>query len=213
MSRPKLLDLFCGAGGAAMGYDRAGFEVVGVDVEPQPHFPFEFRQADALDVLGLLTGGGPLPDWLRGIDGIHLSPVCLTFARVTDWRGSRGNHPDTLTPSLSLLEKIAVPWVAENVLEACPPLRPDLILCGTQFGLKIQRHRAFQLGNWQMYDLMPACDHRGVLPFMHKNERAFADAMGCTWMPNRRARQAVPPPYTEYIGERLLEHLTAREAA
>lgn len=210
MTRPKLLDLFCGGGGAAVGYDRAGFDVLGVDIEPQPSFPFAFRQADALEVLADR-------EFVAGFDALHLSPVCLTFTRVTDWRGSRANYPDTLTPSLALLEGISVPWVVENVEEA--PLRADFLLCGSQFGLRdssgrvIKRHRHFQLGNWACYPLMPPCDHHRVLPFMHKGERAYADAMGCTWMSAKEARQAIPPAYTAYIGGHLMEHLTAGCAA
>jgi DNA (cytosine-5)-methyltransferase 1 len=194
-----------------VGYDRAGFEVVGVDLAGQPRYPFEFHQADALDVLRAIAGGGPFrPAWLGRIDGIHLSPVCLTFARVTDWRGSRADHPDTLRPSLALLEQVRVPWVVENVPEA--PLRADYMLCGSQFGLKVQRHRIFQT-SWHGYQLSPPCDHRGLLPFMHKGERAYADAMGCTWMNKTEARQAIPPAYGQYLGERMLEHLVSREAA
>jgi hypothetical protein len=188
--RPRLLDLFCGAGGAAMGYYRAGFDVVGVDIKPQPRYPFEFHLGDAMT-------------WpLAGFDAIHASPVCLTFARVTAWRGSRADHPDTLTPTLDRLAGVTVPWVVENVEEAM--LRADYLLCGTQFGLPIRRHRHFQLGNWSSYDLRPPCDHRGVLPFMHKGERAYADAMGCTWMTKEQARQAIPPAYTEFIGQQLI---------
>lgn len=211
MSRPKLLDLFSGAGGAAVGYSRAGFEVVGVDLADQPRYPFEFHKADAIEVLALLADSGPsLPGWLRGLDGIHLSPVCLTFARVTDWRGSRESHPDTLRPSLDLLARIGLPWVMENVPEA--PMRADYLLCGSQFGLKVQRHRIFQT-SWGGYQLTPPCDHRGLLPFIHKGERAYADAMGCTWMNKTEARQAIPPAYAEYMGARLIEHMAEEVAA
>jgi len=206
VTRPRLLDLFCGAGGAAVGYHRAGFDVVGVDVEPQPRYPFTFVQADALT----------FP--LEGFDAIHASPVCLTFARVTAWRGDRGDHPDTLAPTLARLARVAVPWIVENVEEA--GLRADFLLCGSQFGLRdssgraIKRHRHFQVGNWASYSLMPPCDHRKLLPFMHKGERAYADAMGCTWMNKTEARQAIPPAYTEHIGRRLLDYLAgAGEAA
>jgi DNA (cytosine-5)-methyltransferase 1 len=148
---------------------------------------------------------------LDGFHAVHASPVCLTFARVTDWRGNRGDHPDTLTPTLERLAAAEVPWIVENVYEAVPPLRPDLKLCGSQFGLKVQRHRAFQFGNWSAFELMPPCHHIGLLPFMHKGERAFADAMGCEWMNNREAREAIPPPYTEYIGRQLLDALAAAD--
>lgn len=203
-ARPRLLDLFCCAGGAAMGYHRAGFDVTGVDISPQPYYPFAFVQADALEVLADTS-------FLAAFDAIHASPTCQAFARVTAWRGDRGNHPDLLTPALAALERLTVPWVAENVPEACPPLRADMLLCGTNLGLAVRRHRAFQLGNWSSYDLLPPCQcyrNPSLLPFGHKGERAFADALGCTWMPAKTARQAVPPAMTQYIGARLLAHIS-----
>ena len=215
MNRPRLLDLCCCAGGGAMGYHRAGFEVIGVDREPQPNYPFEFHQADALDVLQAVAEGDPFyPSWLGPVAAIHVSPPCQFKARVTAWRGSRDSHPDLLTPTLNLLSHIRLPWVVENVPEACPPLRPDYMLCGTQFGLKVRRHRAFMRGNWSVYELLPPCQchlNPRLLPFGHKGERAFADAMGCTWMSAREGRQAIPPAFTEYIGGQLLG--TMREVA
>jgi hypothetical protein len=191
MRRPRILDLFCGAGGASMGYHRAGFDVTGIDIDAQPRYPFNFVQADALTYP------------LGGFDAIHASPVCLTFARVTEWRGSRASHPDTLAPTLARLAGVTVPWIVENVEES--QLRADYLLCGTQFGMPIKRHRHFQLGNWSEYDLMPPCDHRGILPFAHKGERAYADAMGCQWMSKKEGRQAIPPAYTEYLGRKMRE--------
>jgi len=197
VTRPLLLDLFCGAGGAARGYHDAGFDIIGVDIQPQPHYPYKFVQADALT----------FP--LDGFDVIHASPTCQRKARVTAWRGSRDNHPNTLTPTLARLRASGVPYVVENVPEAADELRPDFLLCGTQFGLPIRRHRIFEAGHWTPNYLTPACTCRShpVLPFMHKGERAFADGMGCDWMSNREARQAIPPAYTRYIGEQLLAHL------
>lgn len=212
--RPVLLDLYCGAGGAATGYHRAGFDVIGVDINPQPRYPFRFIQGDALAVLR-----GEVPELdLHDLDAIHASPICQTWCRATAWRGSRDNHPDLLTPTLQLLAHVTVPWVVENVPEAAwyGPLRPDYELCGTQFGLRVSRHRAFQRNNWGGYQLMPPCHcrrNRTLLPFMHKGERAYADAMGCTWMTNREARQAIPPAYTRFIGEQLLAHLRTEAAA
>lgn len=211
--RPRLLDLFCGAGGAAMGYHLAGFDVVGVDIEPQPRYPFEFHQADAIELLEDLIDNWPtgraLPP-LEQFDAIHASPTCQTFARVTAWRGSRDEHPDLLGPTLKLLSGLSVPWVVENVPEA--PLRPDYLLCGSQFGLRVKRHRVFQRGNWTAYELMQPCQcyrNSSLLPFMHKGERAYADAMGCTWMNKYEARQAIPPAFTRYVGEQLISHLRA----
>ena len=203
--RPRLLDLFCCAGGAGMGYHLAGFEVVGVDKYPQPNYPFEFIQADALDVLG--DG-----EFLARFDAIHASPTCQRKARVTAWRGRREDHPNTLTPTLRALERLTVPWVVENVPEAADELRPDYLLCGTQFGLRVKRHRIFQRANWHGYELLPPCRcyrNPRLVPFEHKGERAFADAMGCTWMTNLEGRQAIPPAFTRFIGEQLMAHLTA----
>jgi hypothetical protein len=189
VSRPRLLDLMCGGGGAAVGYHRAGFEVVGVDIRPQPHFPFEFVQADALT-------------WpLDGFDAIHASPPCQYYANVTRWRGQQAHHPDLIHAVRVRLVRAGVPWVIENVPEA--PVRRDLLLCGSMFGLAVRRHRAFET-SWRAFSLLPPCRHHLLLPFMHKGERAYADAMGCTWMTKEEARDAIPPAYTTFIGALLL---------
>lgn len=201
------VEFFCAAGGSAMGYHRAGFEVVGVDKDPQPNFPFEFVQADALELLSD-------PVFLHRFDSIGASPICQNWAAVTDWRGSRSDHPDLLTPTLALLEHVEQPWVVENVPEAADwgPLRADWLLCGTQFGLKVKRHRVFMAGNWQPpFELLPPChclaSRQQLIPFEHKNERAFADALDCMWMSAKEGRQAIPPAYTEHIGRALMAHL------
>lgn len=206
MRRPRLLDLYCGEGGAAVGYHRAGFEVVGADIHPQPRYPFEFHQADALEVLATAD--------LSRYDAVHASPTCQRKARVTAWRGRREDHPNTLTPTLAALRSGSLPYVVENVPEAADELRPDYALCGTQFGLRVRRHRIFERGHWSGYDLLPPCRcwrNPRLLPFEHKGERAFADAMGCEWMTNLGGRQAIPPAYTEWIGRQLLASL--RETA
>jgi len=179
-----------------------------------PHYPFEFHAADAMDVLAVLAGGG-LPEWLLAApDAIHASPPCQFKARVTAWRGARENHPDLLTPTLETLSGMSVPWIVENVPEA--GLRADYRLCGTQFGLRVRRHRDFQRGNWSAYDLLPSCQcyrNPELLAFEHKGERAFADAMGCTWMSSDEGRQAIPPAFTEYIGGQLIGFLAESAAA
>lgn len=200
MSRPRLLDLFCGEGGASRGYWRAGFDVTGVDIAPQPRYPYQFHQADALDYLA--------EHW-HEYDAIAASPTCQTRSRATAWRGKRENHPDLLTPTLDALSQLLVPWVVENVPEAAwdGTMRADYLLCGTQFGLNVRRHRVFQRGNWIAFELLPPCRcyrNPNLIPFEHKDERAFADAMGCTWMTNLGGRQAIPPAYTEHIGRQLL---------
>src|SRR5512140_2399640 len=101
--KPILLDLFCGAGGAAMGYHRAGFDVVGVDIKPQPHYPFEFHQADALT----------FP--LAGFDAIHASPPCQAYSAMRTTWNARNDHPDLLPPTRAMLEAANIPWVIENV--------------------------------------------------------------------------------------------------
>jgi DNA (cytosine-5)-methyltransferase 1 len=88
-------------------------------------------------------------------------------------------------------------------------VRADFLLCGSQFGLRVRRHRAFETSP-RLYSLQPPCHHRDLLPFMHKGERAYADALGCTWMTNREAREAIPPAFTAHVGERLLEHLAVK---
>lgn len=193
----KLLDLYCGAGGAGMGYARAGFEVTGVDLHAQARYPFEFHQSDALHYA--------LEHW-QDYDAIHASPPCQRFANVTAWRGDQSEHPDLLAATRGLLELTGLPYIIENVPEA--PLRRDAVLCGSQFGLRIKRHRVFE-SNVPLFSLLPECRHVGLLPFMHKGERAFADAMGCEWMSNREGRQAIPPAYTEHLGGLLLDAMEA----
>jgi hypothetical protein len=195
--KPRLLDLFCHAGGAGMGYHRAGFEVVGIDIEPQPHYPFEFHQADALT----------FP--LDGFDAIHASPPCPHYANVTKWRGRPDDHPALIPPVRARLRATGVLYVIENV--RTDALESPVVLCGSMFGLPIRRHRYFE-SNLNVQWFMPPCQHRSTdLAFEHKSERAYADAMGCHWMTNREARQAVPPAYTCFLGEQLLAAL--RQAA
>jgi len=196
--RPRLLDLFCGAGGAAMGYHRAGFEVVGVDIKPQPNYPFEFHQGDAVT-------------WpLDGFDAIHASPPCQHYANVTRWTGSQADHPGLIAPMRHRLNSIGLPWIMENVRTL--ELNSTVMLCGSQFALRVRRHRYFE-ANWPMFALLASCQHhRSDLAFEHKGERAYADAMGCQWMTKMEARQAIPPAYTEHIGSQLLAHILERAA-
>lgn len=175
-----------------MGYHLAGFEVTGVDVAPQENYPFDFVQADAMTYP------------LDGFDAIHASPPCQHYANVTRWRGDQGDHPDLLPAVVERLEAARLPCVVENVPSS--PMRPDFVLCGSMFGLKVRRHRWF-LTAWADYELVPPCQHDRLLPFMHKGERAYADAMGCHWMSAKEARQAIPPAYTEWIGARLMRAL------
>ena len=227
----RLLDLFCGAGGAAMGYHRAGFEVVGVDIKPQPHYPFEFHQADALEYL---TEHG------AEFDVIHASPPCQAFSAMTNgrWKGRVKNHPDLIEPTRKLLREIGRPYVIENVIGA--PLIDPAMLCGTMFGLEtetgnqLRRHRLFETSF--PVSLVSTCRHNnysaigvyggGQHPRRQSHRRsaerpmyagtpgdsdfgvtARRKVMGIDWMSGKELNQAIPPAYTEFIGKQLVEHL------
>ena len=209
--RPWLLDLFCGAGGAAAGYDRAGFDVVGVDISPQPHFPFTFYQLDALT----------FP--LDGFDAIHASPPCQQFTAYRRRGGGVGDgYPDLIAPVRERLEASGIPWVMENVARS--PVRPLVHLCGSSFGLDVQRHRWFET-NVPMMSL--PCAHGLQKPRFpcatnRKNLRRTVEigvwriplpvqqqAMGIDWMTLGELTEAIPPAHTEYIGGQLLEALEA----
>ena len=134
MTRPKLLDLYCCAGGAALGYHRAGFDVTGVDIDPQPNYPYGFMQADALALDD---------DFLARFDAIHASPPCQAFSDLAKRNGNAADWPDLIGGTRDLLESAGKPWVIENV-EGAPLLSP-IVLCGTMFpGLRVIRHRLFE---------------------------------------------------------------------
>lgn len=207
----RLLDLFCGAGGCTRGYQEAGFEVVGVDIKPQPNYVGEeFHEADALEWLA--ENGA----W--GFDAVHASPPCQAYAPVTAWRGSQADHPELVADTRDLLETTGLPFVIENVPEA--PIRPDFFLCGTMFGLPVRRHRSFET-NWfdptSVWGLLPPCGHHPAdMSFDHGGkppESVYRDAMGCHWMTVAESRQAIPPAYTRFIGERLMADLELIPAA
>jgi len=209
--RPRLLDLFCGAGGAAMGYHRAGFDVVGVDLEPQPHYPFEFHQADAL----------AFP--LDGFDAIHASPPCQAYSQAALGPRNAGKvYPDLLAATREALEASGVPWVIENVPGA--PMRPDFRICGCQVGLELRRVRWFET-SWQAFDLVQPCYHphpvvsvvgHGTPAWVRQRlgyNPTIADyraAMGIDWMNRDELSLAIPPAYTEHIGPYLMAELEVR---
>ncbi|HXU06436.1 MAG TPA: DNA cytosine methyltransferase [Polyangia bacterium] len=149
MRRPRALDLFCGAGGAAMGLHRAGFDVIGVDVKRQQRYPFRFIQADAL----------ALPVRLRDFDLIWASPPCQAHTALSKMWNAR-KHEDRIPETRALLEASGVPYVIENVPGA--PLKASLRLCGTMFGLQtpcgaeLRRHRYFETSFLVM---QPECRH------------------------------------------------------
>lgn len=135
MSKPRLLDLFCGAGGAGMGYHRAGFEVVGVDVVDQPHYPFEFVQMDAMSYPYSILAGD--------FDAVHASPPCQAYTLMRHMGKRAGEDaPDLIDATRAMLEADSIPWVMENVVGS--PLRNPLVLCGSAFGLGVRRHRLFE---------------------------------------------------------------------
>jgi len=201
MNRPKLLDLFCGAGGASMGYHRAGFDVVGVDIKPQPHYPFEFHQADALTYP------------LDGFDAYHASPPCQHFSMMMNITKSKEKHPDLIAPTRNRLKSTGKLYVIENVYKA--PLQGHLMLCGTMFGLGIIRHRYFEC-DWMPLELMQPCNHKGVYDPWHKDgvqqREKLSVAMDIDWFMTRpEVREAIPPAYTEYIGRCLIAKIISEE--
>lgn len=231
MNRPKLLDLFCKAGGAGVGYARAGFDVVGVDIEPQPRYPFQFIQADALEYVA--THG-------HEYDAIHASPPCQGYSRLRHlpWLKHK-SWPLLIDPCRALLRASGVPYVMENVEDA--PL-DGLVLCGRMFGLPLFRHRRFEssvliltpphephdqvIGHGRMVNdrrkgTLNAGSAKGVwgtsrIVTVAGGQFVKADgerAMGIDWMTKDELSQAIPPAYTEFIGRALLPHLTSKAAA
>lgn len=233
---PRLLDLFCGAGGAAMGYHRAGFEVVGVDVKPQPNYPFEFIQADALEVLDELAHPYRAKGfWLASeFDAIHASPPCQVnvkgMAAVNRARGREMKHLNLIPPTRALLKPTRLPYVIENVVgaELIDPIR----LCGSSFGLAVQRHRLFEVSFPVM--AMPCAHHlqreaKYPTNWRPNGERRLSkvvqvygnaartdlwpSAMGIDWMTSAELAQAIPPAMTEHVGQYLMAAVQQREAA
>jgi DNA (cytosine-5)-methyltransferase 1 len=212
---PRLLDLFCAAGGAAVGYYRAGFDVVGVDIAPQPHYPFGFHQADAL--LYLRAHG-------REFDVVHASPPCFVHSSLKTRLPAGHGHVDLIPDTRAALQHLGVPYVIENVPGAS--LIDPIVLCGSMFGLGsgdyyLKRHRLFE----SPVELVPPspCRHVGYAIGVHggggtrrtttarggyqgtKAERC--EAMGIDWMSYDELSLAIPPTYTELIGGQLLAHL------
>jgi DNA (cytosine-5)-methyltransferase 1 len=210
VARPLLLDLFCGAGGAAVGYHRAGFDVVGIDIEPQPNYPFEFIEGDALEVLTDFNRGALAPSWLGEAVAIHASPPCQFASKATAWRGDRACHSNLIPPTRELLQATGLPYVIENVSDARFWLRNPVMLCGTMFGIGAQSHRWFEV-NPPLTLLLPGCQHSKTDASrdhgFKQPESVFRAVIGCDWMTVVEARQAVLPAQTEFIGARLLEQL------
>jgi DNA (cytosine-5)-methyltransferase 1 len=203
--KPRLLDLFCGAGGAAMGYRRAGFEVVGVDIKLQPRFPFTFIQADALEYCR---------EHGNEFDAIHASPPCQAYSPLKAL--SDKEYPDLVALTREALGRVGKPWVIENVMSA--PLLAGVTLCGGMFGLRTYRHRRFESSVFMFQPEHP----KHVTPTRTKRRREGWDAgefvsitgdvgvyvgpeaMGIDWMSGDELCQAIPPAYAEWIGRQLM---------
>lgn len=223
MNRPRLLDLFCGAGGAAMGYHRAGFDVVGVDIAPQPHFPFDFIQADAIEYLSETLA--------VGFDAIHASPPCQFYSRLRTlpWLRER-DYWESIPPTMAAVQAAGLPWCVENVESRASKmaLGTSWALCGTMFGLQwedgrpLYRHRLFSMSDFMLAPSHPKHDqvlvpgpllknwgrlNNGYVIGGHQNGLRAMGAMGIDWMTGNELSQAIPPAYTEWIGRQLLASL------
>ena len=208
MSRPRLLDLFCGAGGASMGYHRAGFEVVGVDIKPQPHYPFEFHLGDALTYP------------LEGFDAYHASPPCQGYSATANlkWLVDK-EYPLLILPTRMMLQSTMKPYVIENVKRArigCKQLESRGIsehgmdaglLCGCMFDYPFYFQRLFETNFlwWQPIHNK----HNGLTKgSMFGGRLRLAQELKhklVHWMDKGEAAEAIPPAYTEYIGKYLMK--------
>ena len=190
----RLLDLFCGAGGAAKGYHDAGFEVVGVDNVAQPHYPYEFVLADAMTYP------------LDGFDVIHASPPCQGYSRMRHLPWIRGKkYPLLIEPTRRRLSATGVPWILENVMDANLPAG---WLCGSMFGLPFYRHRSFET-NW--FWLQPGHPRHTITihagSMLGSRLRDTHSLMNLPWMNTKERNEAIPPAYTRYIGEQALRYM------
>lgn len=220
----RILDLYCGAGGASRGYVDAGWEVVGVDIAEQPRYPFRFIRSDALTALKTLIAEKQLTDrnggkWkLEDFDAIHASPPCQAHSKAQTIM--KREHPELIVPTRELLQKVELPYVIENVVGA--PLRSPMLLCGTMFSLPLYRHRIFET----------SCTLRAPTHAEHKTKQTkmgrppvegeflqvVGNFSGCAearaamktpWMTRNEMSEAIPPAYTEYVGSQLKLWITA----
>lgn len=202
-----------------MGYHRAGFDVTGVDINPQPRYPFIQADVMTLD-----------PEFIRSFDAVHASPPCQRYARIGCVHGARKNHPDLIDPVREILISSGLPWVIENVPDSKIP--DAITLCGSMFGLgsrgddgvyrQLRRHRLFQ-SNILLMAL--ECRHNGEPigvygrggPQRATRNRGYMggtreriEAMGIDWMSRDELSQAIPPAYTNFIGNQLMEYINAK---
>lgn len=209
-SKPRCLDLFCGAGGAAMGLHRAGYDVTGVDIVNQPNYPFAFVQSDAREAD------------LLGYDFVWASPPCQNHSRMSACRaGLRDKYPSLIAATRAKLKAWGGPWIIENVVGA--PLENPVLLCGAMFGLKTYRHRIFESNMPLIVPLHPKHDKPtskaghwkpGTLISVAGNCAPIAlarEAMGMDWTTRTELAEAIPPAYSEFLGRQtmaLIRHTT-----
>lgn len=212
----RLLDLFCKAGGASMGYHRAGFEVTGVDIEPQPRYPFAFIQADALEYVAAHG---------REYDAIAASPPCQGYSVTRSLY--EAEHSMLIPATRQALRATGRPHIIENVEGARKHLVEPVMLCGASFGLKVYRHRLFECSFFLLVPphgrhrekVLNRCwrpDWDGFLTVtggFNSTKAAAERAMGIDWMTKAELAQAIPPAYTEFIGTQLLRALGQHRAA
>lgn len=222
----RILDLFCCQGGASRGYADAGFEVVGVDIDPQPRYPYEFVQADAIEYLAAHG---------HEFDAIHASPPCQSFLNlgaVNKALGRDYEYPNLIGPVRELLRHSGRPYVIENVQDAAYELIDPVRICGTGFGKPLRRHRLFE-SNIPLVGI--PCNHAafsepkywtGWRPKGEKRlstvvqvygnaggQHEWPAAMGIDWMDRHGFVEAIPPAYTEHIGMQLADYIRTKEAA
>ena len=203
-----------------MGYARAGFEVVGVDIDPQANYPFEFIQEDALELD---------PIFVASFDAVHASPPCQSYSGLAKQNGNADDWPRLIEPIREILESSGKPYVIENVEGA--PMKDPIMLCGTMFeGLRVLRHRLFDSNfpiqvppHTKRHPLCHTFDKRKshygktdeMVDFVSVNGggnctiAAASDAMGIDWMTKNEINESIPPAYTEFIGRQLLKHIKA----
>lgn len=211
-NRPLLIDLFCKQGGTSMGYYRAGFDIIGIDKDPQPRYPFEFIQGDVFEVWDSLPHDR--------VTAYAASPPCQAFSQLNYIH--KNNHPDLIQQTRTLLQKTNKHYMIENVPHA--PLINPIQLCGSSFGLRVRKHRRFELS---IFMLAPPCQHywqdqdkiftvrnhgktvpSGICYVFGQGTGKGEDwngAMDINWMTRDGLREAIPPAYTKWIGEQLLK--------
>ncbi len=221
--KPKILDLFCGAGGAAMVLHRAGLEPYGIDNKPQPRYPYPFLCMDAIEAMGVLLDGGGLTFsngetlYLADFAAYWGSPPCQHYSwAAARWRNSGNEYPDLIEVTRDGLLSTGKPYVIENVVGAKRRLRHPIVLCGQTFGLRLIRHRCFEVqpfilspghrkcqGAVSRGDALTVAGHGGDSVTYRLED--VQEAMGIDWMVMDELTQAIPPAYSEYIARQMMQ--------